>query len=100
MEDVTEDVSYFSRHASKVRHQMLDDSDVKASEEETKFSRLREPVNSIVVQHSITYDHYDICAMVQKGSLKQLKLGMLQNICEELELDVPPRLVRRKELKR
>ena len=38
--------------------------------------------------------------MVQKGSLKQLKLGMLQNICEELELDVPPRLVRRKELKR
>ena len=82
--------SYFSRLASKVRHQMLVDFDVKASEEETNFSRPREAVNSIVLQHSITYDHYDICAMVHEGPLKQLKLGMLQNICEQLELDVPP----------
>ena len=71
---------YFSRLTSKVCHQMLDDFDVKASEEETNFSRLREAVNSIVLQHPVTYDHYDICAMVHKGSLKQLKLGMLQNI--------------------
>ena len=90
--------SYFSRLASKVRHQMLDDFDVKASEEETNFSGLREAVNSIVLQHPITYDHYDICAMVHKGSLKQLKLGMLQNICEQLELHVPPRPARRKEV--
>ena len=34
--------SYFSRFASKVRHQMLDNFDVKASEEETNFSGLRE----------------------------------------------------------
>ena len=90
--------SYFSRLTSKVRHQMLDDFDVKASEEETNFSRLREAANSIVLQHPITYDHYDICAMVHKGSLKQLKLGMLQNICKQLELDVPPKPVRRKEV--
>ena len=77
---------------------MLDDFDVKASEEETNFSGLREALNSIVLQHPITYDHYDICAMVHKGSLKQLKLGMLQNICEQLELDLPPRPARRKEV--
>ena len=76
---------------------MLDDFDVKAREEETNFSGLREreAVNSILLQHPITYDQYNICAMVYKGSSKQLKLGMLQNICEQLELDVPSRPVHR-----
>ena len=36
--------------------------------------------------------------MAKGGSLERLKLGMLQNICQQLELEVPPKPVRRKAL--
>lgn len=58
----------------------------------------RETILSITLQHPITYDQYDICAMAKGGSLERLKLGMLQNICRQLELEVSPKPVRRKAL--
>ena len=36
--------------------------------------------------------------MAKGGSLERLKLGMLQNICQQLELEVPPKPVHRKAL--
>ena len=88
--------SYFSRLAAKVRQQIPDDADIRAGEEEENFARARETVISITLQHPITFDQYDICAMAKTGSLQSLKLGMLQNICQQLELEVPPKPVRRK----
>ena len=36
--------------------------------------------------------------MKKDGSLERLKLAMLQNICKELELEVPQKPIRRKAL--
>lgn len=90
--------SYFSRLAAKVRRQTSDDAEIQAVVEEENFTMARETILSITLQHPITYDQYDICAMAKGGSLERLKLGMLQNICQQLELEVPPKPVRRKAL--
>lgn len=58
--------------------------------------KLSRPLHS--GQHPITFDQYDICAMVKDGSLERLKLSMLQNICQKLELEVPPKPIRRKRI--
>lgn len=90
--------SYFSRLAAKVRRQTSDDAEIQAVVEEENFTMARETILSITLQYPITYDQYDICAMAKGGSLERLKLGMLQNICQQLELEVPPKPVRRKAL--
>ena len=90
--------SYFSRLAAKVRRQTSDDAEIQAVVEEENFTMARETILSITLQHPITYDQYDLCAMAKGGSLERLKLGMLQNICQQLELEVPPKPVRRKAL--
>ena len=90
--------SHFSRLAAKVRQQIPDDANIQACQEEENFARAREVVTSITLQHPITYDQYDICAMKKDGSLERLKLAMLQNICKELELEVPQKPIRRKAL--
>ena len=48
---------------------------------------------AITLEHPITYDQYDICSMAKDGSLERLKLSMLQNICQKLEFEVPPKPV-------
>ncbi|XP_078370241.1 uncharacterized protein LOC144653983 [Oculina patagonica] len=88
--------SYFSRRSAKIRQQSPDDADIRASEEEDNFTRARESVNAIRLQHPITYNQYDICAMAKGGTLEQLKLDMLQTISQELQLEVPPKPIRRK----
>ena len=90
--------SYFSRRTAKIRQQPPNDTDIRASEEEDNFARARETVMAITLQHPITFDQYDICAMAKDGSLKRLKLSMLQSICQKLELEVPPKPIRRKKV--
>ena len=90
--------SYFSRRAAKIRQQLPNDADIRASEEEDNFARTRETVMAITLQHPITFDQYDICAMAKDGSLERLKLSMLQSICQKLELEVPPKPIRRKKI--
>ena len=51
---------------------------------------------AITPQHIITFDQYDICAMANGLSLDRLKLSMLKSTCQKLELEVPPKLIRRK----
>ena len=89
--------SYFSRLAAKGSQQIPDDANIQACQEEENFAWAREVVTSITLQHPITYDQYDICAM-KDGSLERLKLAMLQNICKELRLEVPQKPIRRKAL--
>ena len=51
---------------------------------------------AIALQHPITFDQYDICAMAKGPSLDRLKLSMLKSTRQNLELEVPPKLIRRK----
>ena len=87
--------AYFSRRAAKIRQQPLNDTDIRESEEDN-FARARETVMAISLQHTITFDQYDICDMAKDGSLERLKLSMLQSICQKLELEVPSKPIRRK----
>ena len=87
--------SYFSRLAAKVRKQLPDDCDVQASEEEINFTMARNlALETISLQHPIVFDQFDICNMVKNDTLKKLKLGMLQSICQNLELNVPVPAIR------
>ena len=70
--------------------------DVQAALEETNFSQAKETVETLQLQHPLVYDHYDLCAMALCNTLKQLKLLMLQRVCEDLGLDVPLPPVRKK----
>ena len=89
--------SYFSRLAAKIRKQLPDDCDVQASEEEITFTMARNlALETISLQHPIVFDQFDICTMVKNDTLKKLKLGMLQSICQNLELNVPVPAIRRK----
>ena len=87
--------SYFSRRAAKIRQQLSNDADIRASEQGDNFARARGTAMAITLQHPITFDHYDICAMAKGRSLNRLKLSMLQSTCRKLELEVPPKAIRR-----
>ena len=51
---------------------------------------------AITLQHPITFDQYDICAIAKGRSLDRLKLSILKSTCQKLELEMPPKLIRRK----
>ena len=74
---------------AKIRQQLPNDADIRASEEEDNFARARETVKAITLQHPTTFDQYDISAMARDVSHERLKLSMLQSICRKLELEVP-----------
>ena len=88
--------SCFSRRAAKIHQQLPNDADIRASEQADNFVRVRETVMAITLQQPITFDQYDICAMAKGRSLDRLKLSMLQSTCQKLELEVPPKPIRRK----
>ena len=88
--------SYFSRRAAKIRQQLPNDADIRASKQADSFARARETAMAITLQHPITFDQYDICAMAKGRSLDRLKLSMLKSTCQKLELEVPTKLIRRK----
>ena len=82
--------SFFGRLAAKVRQQLVaTDEDIFAAEEEVNFQQAREVIlTSMNLEHPIVYDQYDICAMVCNDTLKNLKMGLLQMLCEKLNLEV------------
>ena len=92
--------SFFSRLAAKLRQQQpeVTPQDVLAAEEQINYSSVRANVFSTLhVRHPIVVDHYDVCSMVDnKSEFKKAKVGMLQYLCESLELEVPVPAVRRK----
>ena len=90
--------SYFSRRAAKIRQQLSNDADIRASEQADDFAQARETVMAITLQHPITFDQYGICAMTKGRSLDRLELSMLQSTCRKQELEVPPKPIRRKSL--
>ena len=51
---------------------------VQVSEEDINFSQIKEAVEITHLQHPFVYDQLDLCALAMKGTLKNLKLHMLQ----------------------
>ena len=89
--------SYFSRSAAKLKGTPIDENDQDAYEEEINFATVKiSALQSIELEHPITYDQYNICIMAADDTLKKLKLVMLQNMCKQLELDVPKKQIRAK----
>ena len=89
--------SFFSRLVAKSRNNISMDDDIPAFEEETNFNASREDVLShFQVEHPIVCDQHNICALVSKGTLKDMKLGLLQSLCENFELETPAKRVRSK----
>ena len=92
--------SYFSRLAAKLRQQQVEVTppDVLAAEEQSNFSLARADVISrLHIRHPIVVDQYEICSLVNnKAEFRKTKLGMLQYLCQRLELDVPVPAVRRR----
>ncbi|CAH3153596.1 unnamed protein product [Porites lobata] len=75
--------SYFSRLSATTRQQTLThEADLTAIEDEINFSTAR--------------DQYNICAMAEEDTLKNLKVSLLQVICQGLNLDIPDQPIRRK----
>lgn len=73
------------------------DDDIRAFEEESNFSTSRQQILShFQMEHPIVYHQYNICALVSKGTLKNMKLGLLQSLCEKFELETPANRVRSK----
>ena len=90
--------SYFSRRAAKLRQQCdVMPEDIIAAEEEANFCSARDSAcDNIQLQHPIEFNQYNICQMFKECSLEKMKLTLLQEICENLELDVPEKRVRRR----
>ena len=88
--------SFFSRQSAALCRSDPDETDIQACEEEIKFTQAKEAVETIQLQHPLVYDQYDLSAMAMEGNLQNLKLPMLQRVCEDLGLDVPHPPIQRK----
>ena len=91
--------SFFSRLAAKARKKEahVTEQDALAVEEEVNFPTARNRVlSSLNVTHPIVVDQYDLCALVKSKEIKKLKVGLLQVLCESLDLQAPIPPVRKK----
>ena len=55
-----------------------------------------EVMNTVALQHPITYEMYNICEISQKSKLSQFSIQMLKAICSSLELETYNVKVKRK----
>ena len=80
--------SYFSRLSAKVRQQVVTtEEDICAAAEEANFHKAREDILlAMNLEHPIVFDQYNICDLVRDNRLKNLKLGLLQMLCEKFNL--------------
>ena len=89
--------SFFSRLVAKRATVHPLDDDIQASQEEANYATARQEILSrLQVEHPIVYDQYNICAVVKNSTLKSLKLGLLQLLCENFELETPAPKLRKK----
>ena len=95
--------SFFSRLSKK---SVLNAPDTVSEEEENgnineaaaenDYQLIREALVSISIQHPIMYDTFNICAMASALTLPKFSISMLQEICEQYELDKLGIMVKRK----
>ena len=95
--------SFFSRMAAKVKQQTapcaqaVTEQDLVAMEEEFNLSNAKESVfEQLNVTHPIHYQQYNICSMVKKSTLKNLKLAILKLLSKSFNLALPSGVDQRK----
>lgn len=91
--------SYFSRQAGKLRHQHTEDdsSDREAAVDQQQYWDTRtEVLREVQLQHPITYDNLDLCALYHVNRLNQLSVAVLKNICEYFDINKEQVMLRRK----
>ena len=77
--------------------QAVTEQDLVAMEEESYLSNAKESIfEQLNVTHSIHYQQYNICSMVENNTLKTLKLAILKFLCESFNLALPPGVDQRK----
>ena len=91
--------SYFSRQAGKLRHQHAeyDSGDHEAAVEQQQYWETRAQIlQEVQLQHPVTYDNFNLCAMYHANKLNQLSVSMLKCICEYFDVNNEQLTVRRK----
>ncbi|KAK3731624.1 hypothetical protein QZH41_015888, partial [Actinostola sp. cb2023] len=92
--------SFFSRlSAKKSVSPDIDDAtaEMLPAIEEREMELLRQEVLSeISIQHPVTYDTYNICEMAAASKLSKFSVAMLQDICNNFQLDISSVTVKRK----
>ena len=90
--------SYFSRQAGKLRHQHAeDDNDQEAAVEQQQYWDTRtEVIQQVQLQHPVTYDSFDLCAMYHENKLNQFRVAMLKHICEYFDVNKEQLAVRKR----
>ncbi|KXJ09205.1 hypothetical protein AC249_AIPGENE14203 [Exaiptasia diaphana] len=82
---------YFTRKASKDRRGPNDTSQEenhRAAEEEEGCMLTRQIVlDECQLRHPIVYDSIDLCQLYSEGKLNKLSIALLQEICNNLEID-------------
>ena len=84
-----------SRQSATVRQRDIDEVDIQAAQEESKFNQVKDAVATIQLDHHLIYDQDNLCTMAVDGTLKLLKLPMLQHLHEDLCLTITPKLIRK-----
>lgn len=84
-------ISSFSHLAAKARQKevQVTEQDALVVEEEVNFTARDRVLSSLHVTHPIVVDQYDLCALVKSKEIKKLKVGLLQVLCESLDLQAP-----------
>jgi len=91
--------SYFSRQAGKLRHQHAEDesSDSEVAVYQQQYWDTRtEVLREVQLQHPITYDNFDLCALYYANRLNQLSVAVLKYICEYFDVNKEQLTLRRK----
>ena len=91
--------SYFSRQAGKLRHQHAEDdnNDQEAAVEQQQYWDTRTAViQQVQLQHPVTYDSFDLCAMYHENKLNQFCVAMLKHICEYFNVNKEQLAVRKR----
>ena len=68
---------FFSRQSAAVRQMILRRS-MSRHLKKTNFCQTKEATEIIHLQHPLVYDQLALCALAMEGTLKYLKLHMLQ----------------------
>ena len=79
--------SYFSRLSAKIRQQVATTEEDICAAAAANFHKAREDILlAMNLEHPIVFDQYNICDLVRDNRLKNLKLGLLQMLCEKFNL--------------
>ncbi|KAK2564634.1 hypothetical protein P5673_012106 [Acropora cervicornis] len=96
--------SFFSRLSKKsvlnapdILSEEEEDGNIDEAAAENDYQLMREEAfGSISIQHPIMYDTFNICEMASALTLSKFSISMLQEICEQYELDTSGIRVKRK----